>query len=105
MPTNVRQDLSSPVSVAFLILCLFGIVIITIGAIYGHTATLSTVDWDERQDILIYGRVIMLIGAALFSIGLLATGLIAKDLSSRNRSTLFIVSVIVVLLVLLWPIY
>jgi hypothetical protein len=89
----VRQDLSPALPTSFLILCLVGVVVITVGAILGTSASLITDDYDEMRDIQTYSRIILLIGVALLVIGLLAAGFFAKDLSPRNRSTLYIAAV------------
>lgn len=102
-PTTVRKDTSSTVSTAYLVICIVGIVILAIGALYGASGSLSTVDWDHRQDIMVYGRMVMILGGMILSVGLLAAGFASKDLSPRNRSSLFIVAVVVLIMLLLWP--
>lgn len=104
-PTTVRQDISPPVPIAFAVICVTGVVILALGALYGASGSLSTVEWDERQDIMVYGRMIMLLGAMLLSIGLLAAGFASKDMSPRNRSTLYMAGVIIMAIVLIWPSY
>ncbi len=95
--------MSSPVPMAYLVICITGMVILAIGALYGASGSLSTIDWDQRQDIMVYGRMVMIVGGMILSVGLLAAGFAAKDINPRNRSTLFIVAVVVLVLLLLWP--
>lgn len=104
-PTTVRQDISPPVHPAFLVICIIGIAVLTIGALYGATGSFSTHDWEERQDITVHGRMVVVIGAALLSVGLLAAGFAARDISPRNRSTLYMAGVIIMAIVLIWPSY
>jgi xanthine/uracil permease len=103
-PTTVRQDISPPVPIAFTAICVTGVVILALGAIYGATASLDD-DWQTMQDTMVYGRIIMLLGAMLLSIGLLAAGFASKDMSPRNRSTLYMAGVIIMAIVLIWPSY
>jgi hypothetical protein len=98
----VRQDISSQVPPIFLAICITGLIILTIGAIIGHSSFLSD-DYNQAGDLRVYGQIILLVGASLLSIGLLSAGFATKDLSSRNRSTLYVVAAVITIFVFLWP--
>jgi xanthine/uracil permease len=101
-PTTVRQDISPQVPPIYLAICITGLIILTIGAIIGHSTYLID-DYDLARDVRIYGQIIMLVGVSLLSIGLLSAGFAAKDLSPRNRSTLYLAAVIIIVVILIWP--
>lgn len=104
-PTVVKQDVSTPVAPVFVGVCLVGIIILSLGAMISASVFLSDFDYQESLDARTYGRIGVILGGMLLSMGLLAAGLAAEGLSSRNRSALFISAVIVIAITIIWPYY